>query len=101
MGTMKSMIKEMFSEFKTSRKEMHETILEQSRTYLTLMEQQRKDMENRMEMQRLEMELRMDQQRKELAEHTQMSVNSVITQVPQIVQGVLVGMRCYFNVALL
>jgi hypothetical protein len=61
METMKSMMKEMFSEFKTSRKEMHETILKQSRTHLVLMEQQQKDMENRMEMQRLEMELRMDQ----------------------------------------
>jgi hypothetical protein len=52
-----------------------------------------------MEMQCLEMEPRMDQQRKELAEHTQMLVNSVITQVPQIVQGVLVGMGGYFNIA--
>ena len=38
MGTMKSMMKKMFSKFKTSRKEMHETILEQSRTHLALME---------------------------------------------------------------
>jgi hypothetical protein len=76
------MMKKMFSEFKTSWKEMNETILEQSRTHLAFIEQQRKDMENRMEMQCLEMELRMDQQRKELAKHTQMSVNSIITQVP-------------------
>jgi phage shock protein PspC (stress-responsive transcriptional regulator) len=45
-------------------------------------------------MQRLEME----QQQKDLAEYTQMSVNFVMTQVPQIVQGVLVGMGGYFNV---
>jgi hypothetical protein len=56
-------------------------------------------MENRMEMQRLEMELRMDQQQKELVEYNQMSVNSAITKVPQIVQGILVGMGGYFNVA--
>jgi hypothetical protein len=98
MGTMKAMMKEMFSEFKTSWKKMNETILEQSRSHAALMEQQRRDMEARMEMQHLEMELRMDQQRKELTEYTQMSVNSVMTQVPQIVQGVLVGMGGYFNV---
>jgi hypothetical protein len=38
-----------------------------------------------MEIQRLEMEPKMDQQQKELAEYTQMSANSVMTQVPQIV----------------
>ena len=36
MGTIKSIMKETFSKNKTSRKEMHETIPEQSRTHLAL-----------------------------------------------------------------
>ena len=55
-------------------------------------------MENELEMQRQEMELQMEMQMKEMTIHIEKSVSFVISQVPQIVQGVLQGIGGYFNV---
>jgi hypothetical protein len=51
-------------------------------------------MEHRMELQCQEIEL----EHKELSELTHRTVSNVINQVPQIMQGILVGMGGYFNV---
>jgi hypothetical protein len=45
------------------------------------------------------MELRMEMRMKGMTVHTKRFVSSVISQVPQIVQGVLQGMGGYFNAA--
>jgi malate synthase len=57
---------------------MAQTIIDQSKNHVALIEEQWKDMENRLEMQCQEMEIRM----KEMSVHTERSMNSIISQVP-------------------
>lgn len=81
LDSMKTMMIGIFVSFHNFQNAIIKKIMEQGENHATMMEQQKKDMEFQLE-QRQDMALYMD-----IAVFTERSINSVINQIPQLMQG--------------